>query len=452
MKVASIWRNLQKRSVFGANAALTGITNIGLAMLGVTTGVLAARLLGPRGRGELAAIQTWAMLIGMRALLGTEHALVYFSAREPRHSGRFAGTAATISLLAAVPFTIVAYLTMPLLLSAQSPAIVTSARYYLLIVPVFELNALGYAALRGRGDFVPWNAMRFAPTLAWLLILVVAWMRAYSDPRFLAGAYLVALALLLIPAAAVVRRRVVGNFWPDRRRFKPMLIYGLQCTVGGLPILLNLRMDQMLMAAFMPPVDLGLYVAAVAWSGAISPLLNAVASVLFPEVASKESGPEQTGAFARGTRFAALIAAPIGLALTLITPWAMIMLFGAKFRPAIPSALVLVPAGAILGVNLAMEDGMRGLGRPDLVMRAELTGLIVTAGCLALLLRPLGILGAAIASLLGYGTVAGSLLFQARRVTGASTADLLVSSPREIRGYVDHVLILARQIGKMSDA
>ncbi len=56
-------------------------TSIALAGLGVVTGVLSVLLLHPAGEGELAAIQTWPLLLGTLAMLGLDSALVYFISR-----------------------------------------------------------------------------------------------------------------------------------------------------------------------------------------------------------------------------------------------------------------------------------------------------------------------------------------------------------------------------------
>lgn len=80
--------------------------------------------------------------------------------------------------------------------------------------------------------------------------------------------------------------------------------------------------------------------------------------------------------------------------------------FGARFAPSIPSALLLVPAGAILAWAGAAEEGLRGLGRPTIVLTAELAVAEVMVGTLSLLLCTYGIFGAAVASFLGYLTFA----------------------------------------------
>src|SRR6185503_18165444 len=83
--------------------------NIALALLGASTGVLAARLLGTAGRGELAAIQTFPTLLAVTAMLGLPEALVFFTARNPPDSGRYLATAMAIVLPVSVVAMAVGY-------------------------------------------------------------------------------------------------------------------------------------------------------------------------------------------------------------------------------------------------------------------------------------------------------------------------------------------------------
>jgi O-antigen/teichoic acid export membrane protein len=446
MNLASIWRRLQKHSDFAANAALSAATSISLGGLSLAAGILAARLLGPQGRGELAAIRTYPTLFGFMAMLGTGAAVVYYSARDPARAGRYFGCALVISLLSCVPVTVCFYVLMPLLLKAQSPQIVAAARWYLMAVPITALSLLCLFALRGRSKFVPWNVLRVAPVLAWLGILVVCWINGVKDPRQLAAAYLAATAALLIPTIFMVRKNIQGSFAPDPREFKPMLAYGLPCIASGVPRLLNLGLDQMLMAALLPAGPLGLYVAAVAWSSAINPLMNSIGAVLFPSVAAGEAHDDRVRSFSRGSRLAALMALITTPILAAATPWGLTLLFGTSFRGAILPALILVPAGGIFALNAVIEDGIRGLGKPAACLYAEAAGVLTTIISLYFLLRPMGITGAAIASLLGYSTVMATLLLQARRLTGESPGALLFPTRTEIYSGTKQLVILARRM------
>src|SRR5262249_12188501 len=153
--------------------------------------------------------------------------------------------------MSGLPFLVAGYLAMPLLLSAQSSTIIAGARWYLLIVPVYAMVGMPHGSLRGRGDFVFWNLLRIAPPAGWLAVLLLAWTMGRAQPKSLAGAYLCYLALLIIPVAWVLTRRLSGPFLPRSRQWRPMLRFGLPCVISTVPQVLNFRLDQMLMAGLL---------------------------------------------------------------------------------------------------------------------------------------------------------------------------------------------------------
>jgi O-antigen/teichoic acid export membrane protein len=324
------------------------------------------------------------------------------------------------------------YLVMPLFLSAQSIEVVTAARWYLLVVPISALVGMPIHPLRGRNDFAVWNGLRITPNIVWLIVLLMAWRLERVEPQFIAAGYLMTLAALVFPIMYVVGWRVPGPFWPESPQWKPMLHYGLPSMISSVPQMLNLRLDQMLMASLLPAESLGLYVVAVAWSNATHPLLSALGAVVFPHVASQDNHERRAKALAQYTRLGGLVSLGIAMVLAITTPWVVSLLFGEKFAEAVPAALVLVVAGAIAGLNTVIEDGLRGMGYPSSVMRAEFGGLAVTALSLVILLRPLGIMGAALASLLGYGAVGILLVAQGRWLTGFPLSAFLRPTRREL--------------------
>jgi O-antigen/teichoic acid export membrane protein len=443
MGVAQRPHRSERRS-YVTNAVVNAAANTILAGLGMASGVLAARLLGPHGRGELAAIQTWPGFIGGLAMLGTHDAVAYYSARSPSEAGSYLGSAMVVALTSSLPFMVIGYAAMPWLLHAQASAIVWAGRWYLLVAPVYALVGLPRYPFQGREDFIPWNAMRIAPNVLWIAVLLVAWTSGLATPIFLAGANLVALILLVFPFGVLTVRRIPGPFRPDLEKLPSLLRYGLPCMATMVPQTLNVRLDQMLMAALLPPRDLGLYVVAVAWSGAVAPLLGALSAVTMPAVASAGDHRQSVHRFVTGVQTATALALMLAVALAAITPPAVVILFGAAFRAAIPVALVLVPAAAVLGLNGVLQEGLRGLGRPYAVLQAELAGLLVTAAALAAMLRPMGIMGAALASLLGYSTVTAALLFNARRYAGTSASTLLLPRRAQLRSQLGTLVSIFR--------
>lgn len=429
---------------FGANTALTAGTNLAMAALAMGSAIIAARLLGPKGRGELAAIQIWPSFIATIAMLGMIEATVYYSACDPERTSRYIGSGSVIALIAAIPFILCGYLAMPVFLAAQPAEIVAAARWYLLIAPIYALVALPAHSLRGRGDFAAWNALRLSPNLIWVSVLIVAWIMSVHRAPILAGIFLMLQALMFLPFTYVVARRVPGSFEPATEDWGKLIRYGMPCVLTSLPQNLNFRLDQMLMAALLPSMALGEYAVAVAWSGAIAPLLNAVGSALLHSVASSGSHEEGARIFAKGVRVASLVALGACLSLMAVTPLAVVALFGRNFRAAVPAALILVPAASLLGLNSVLEEGLRGLGHPYPVLHAELAGLAVTGLVLVLALKPMGIMGAAISSLAGYSTVTLALLGSARRHAGTSPASLLWPQADELKLGLRRLVYLAR--------
>lgn len=423
----------RRMNAYALHTLLTGGTNIALALLGMLTGIIAARLLGPQGRGELAAIQLWPSFIASIAMLGLPEALVYYSAREPKRAGQYLGTAMAIALASSCMAMMIGYFTLPILLSAQGDKLVQAARWYLFLIPVFALVGLPYHPLRGLGLFAVWNSLRIAPGLIWLLVLGLAWVLNLAHPTTLAFMYLTGLALLFFPVSYQVVSTVPRPYRPALHQCSALLSFGLPSVAATLPQLLNMRLDQMLMAALLPVESLGLYVVAVAWGGATQPLLIAIGTVLFPKVASQSNLKQQLNAFTQGIRVGVLSASALAGVLFTLTSWALPFLFGHRFTAAVPTCLVLVIAGAIAGINSIMQEGLRGLGWPISVMWAELGGLVVTGIALVCLLRPLGILGAGFASLLGRSAVMILLVVQVSLRTGLKPDFILKPTTDELR-------------------
>jgi O-antigen/teichoic acid export membrane protein len=422
-----------KRRSLGNSMAITMAANGLISLLWLISGMLAARLLGPKGRGELAAIQTWGLFLATFALIGMPDALVYFSARAPARSGSYTVSAVVMALLGGIPLLGLAWLAMPLLLSAQTAATVAQARLYLLVGITAMLGQVPLNALRGRSDFVVWNALRVAGTALGLMPLILAWAFNHRTAGFVATTHLIFWGVLFSALILIVLgRRVSGPYRAETRDWKPMLAFGLPCVVTVLPQTLNLRLDQMLMAAILAPQMLGLYVVSVAWAATMTPLFQAVSVVLFPHLAAQSSRAEQALVLTRTIRLAVPSALCLAGLLATMTPFAIPLIFGSRFQPSVMPAVVLVFAGAVFGVNQILEEGLRGLGSPKAVMWSEVGGLMVTFALLGLLLGPMGIMGAAIASLLGYGTVGVQLLYRTRSAINCSISEILVPRPSEM--------------------
>lgn len=426
-------------------ALVTVGVNLVMSVLGIFTGVMAARLLGPKGRGELAAIQAWPTALASLSLLGTSEAVLYFCAKEPQKRAAYFSAALLIGTAGALFFSVAGFVAMPWLLASQSSAVVWGARIFLFQIWMYLLIAMPTEVLRAAGRFTAWNLLRLCPMLLWAGILAVAWLAGERRAVPVASAYIAVGWLILVPAVLLLRREGLSAVIPRRQELRETLKFGLPAVGTFMPRMLNLRLDQILMAGLLPAATLGQYVVAVAWGSAGASLMHGLSAVVVPKLAAQRGYGARSGGLdlARATRLGTLTGVFTAVVLLILAPIGIRVFFGGRFSPAISVARLLAIAGGFSGLNMVLSEGMRGLGRPAAVLRAELAALIVTVGGLWLLLRPMGIYGAALVSLLAYFVTVCWLLTEARLVTQVSIGKFIF--PRRA-----DLLVLTTVIGELS--
>jgi O-antigen/teichoic acid export membrane protein len=148
--------------------------------------------------------------------------------------------------------------------------------------------------------------------------------------------------------------------------------------------------------------------------------------VMLPEIVDRHAAGRARECLQRWHRrmlwVTALGAVAIGLLGVVIVPFA----FGSAFQDAVPLLAVLMPAALILGMNDILSTAFQGVGRPDITSKGELIGLVVTVAGLSALLPRYGVLGAALASLLAYGSIHLYLTRQAVVIIGTDLKSLCV--------------------------
>lgn len=413
--------------------------------------MIAARALGPTGRGELAAIQTWSLLLGTVGVIGLPEALVYCTARQRDQAGSLALTATAIALGSTLLFAGFGYAAMPWLLQSQDEATVEAARVALLITPLFSAG-VAFHALRGMEHYGPWNALRVLSPVAWLLTMIVGGLLLERSARDLVFAYIVAAAVLIVPYHIVVWRNLQGPVCIDRRLVSPLLRFGIPSVMTVVPQTLNFRLDQMFLIGMFRPQQLGIYVVAVTWSSLASPLVNSIAAVLFSRVAGQHEHGGRKQSVTRALHASIVLGAAASSVMLALTPWLLPALLGQGYAASTAVAQILIIAGFVASLNLVLQEALRGAGRPTSALLSEAAGVCSTVGFLLILLAPFQLVGAAVASLLSYSVVFIVLVMQLRVLEALPIRALLVPSPSAIVGLAREVATLRpRRHGRLPD-
>ena len=421
------------RTALRSPTVRTFLVNALVLGLGLLSGVQLARWMGPAGRGELAAAWLWPMLLMYLASMGIIQSVVYFAALPDANPGRVLGTALACAGVQSAAAMAVGYVVLPVLLAKQAPHVVADGRAYLWVIPVSLVSQYGIGVLQARLHFTAFNWIRLLIPVGYVVaVLALERGGALTASSALRAQLWLNVAVLGATAAALWRTGAVGawrELRPDRALAGRMLRYGAKVQAGGIPQTANLRMDQALLAAWFPPAQLGLYVAAVSAAGVGDVLSTAVRTVATPAIAQQGAA---AGARTLQTTFRKYVAVSVvgTLALGAVLPFAIPFVYGPAFRGAVPAAMVLVVAGLCLGAKHVLAGGAQALGDPWLASRSEIIGALVTAACLPLLLPRLGIMGAALATLAAYATQLVVVLVGLSRTHAIWVSSLVLPRPR----------------------
>jgi O-antigen/teichoic acid export membrane protein len=189
-------------------------------------------------------------------------------------------------------------------------------------------------------------------------------------------------------------------------------------------MLLNLRLDFILISVLTGATVLGVYAIASKYAELLKVLTLAVTYVLYPRFAAEPA----TKAIQRARAMiptvglvTAVTLAPLLLAAPLVIP----LIYGDAFRPAITLAEIILLGLVLDGVACVITALLYGLGRPGLNSIAMALGLAATVVLDLVLIPPYGAVGAATASAIAYLTTTAALIWFFRRIRRAEQLGVL---------------------------
>ena len=407
-------------------------TSVAIQGLNAFTGILLARALGAEGRGELAAAIIWPSLLAGLGSLGLADAATFHAARRTAGTAVVAGTALALALAQSAALVAAGLLVVPLALGGYEDDTTRTALLYLLFIPLNLLTLALLGVLSGLQRFRAFNGLRLLVIVGSAAGIGGLWLADDLSVAAAAVVYLVANALTLLGAVAAVATSLERRPGFDRSLARGLWGYGLRSHTSSVPLMLNTRVDQLLISLVLAPVQLGLYVVAVTLTSITSLIGSSVAMVSLPTIARLEDEEARRALARRHISLTMLVSAAVTVPLVLLARPLIEVFFGAAFAGAVDAARVLLAAAGVLATGRVLASILKAVGRPLDPGKAELLGLLVTVVSLAVLLPAFGIVGAAIASLLAY---AASLAWNVRVAAAAlsvSPGSLLL--PWAVRG------------------
>lgn len=385
-----------------AAVAQTLLVNVLILGINLLTGVITARLLGPVGRGEQAAITLWPQALAYALTLGLPSALLYNLKRRPEQSSQLFAAALLLGLGMGTVATVAGMFLIPLWLTEYSTQVVHFAQWSMLAAPVMLFTLTFGFALQARGDFHIFNAVRYLNPLMTLAALIALAATGHFTPFNTALAYI----LPTIPTFLWVLTRLWRAYRPVWRGLRPafggLVSYGTRSYGVDLMGQLSLQMDRLFVIGLLAPAAMGIYVVALSLAQMLNVFQAAAVAVLFPK--ASELGTEGvirlTGRTVRATTAVTALAAA-GLAL--FGPLALRLVYGPEFVEAVPTLRILLLVMLLNGASLVMVQAFMALGRPGVVNLFQVASLALTVALLSVLVPRYELQGVGFALLISAG-------------------------------------------------
>jgi O-antigen/teichoic acid export membrane protein len=417
------------------------ITTYSLAFLYI---VVIARLLGPEGRG-ITALYAAAVSLGYAFLsLGLSPAILYFVSRREQ-TARQALEVALCITLGAIAVTALTVLAIVPLLDTSFEA--DGLPYWLALVAmpgVVQHTALE-SVLRAQQRFLARNAVEILLPSTILTSLIVIELTA----GLTVDSAIYAWSLAYVPTVMVGYLLVGRSNWP--RGLAPLktlltsLRFGVQAQLSNLFQLLNYRLDSYLVLLFVNTAGVGLYAVGVSMSEGLWFIANSVSIVLLVNLtaADESYAARMAPIVCRNTLLVTGIAA---IAVAVVAPVVIPVLFGSDFDEAVVPFLCLLPGTVALAGTKILASYVFSRGKPMINSWIALATLVTTVSGDFALIPFFEVTGAAIATSIAYGVSLTLTALAYRKLSGGSLSEALLPRFSDAALYREGLRLLAARL------
>jgi O-antigen/teichoic acid export membrane protein len=368
------------------------LVKIFMLAMNLATGILSARILGPVGRAEQAAILVGVGIFPSILSFGLPIAIQFKMRTQPEDEESLISTATLLAIAFGVVCALAGYLILPRIITQYSSSIVQFAQLCMLAAPFTVLFNVFNGVLQARSRFAEANFSQYAPLLASLIVLSVLAIAHKLTPTTSAATYLITSALATLWLWAIVRPKLdIARSW---RSTRSLLSFGLRSYITDILGTLQVQVDTILVINLLSPASMGLYTIALSTARLSDLFSSAIVTVLFPKATSLPRCEmlELTNRVGRLT-FAVIL---ISIILNIITmPVLLPAFFGKAFSGAIPVAQVLALTFLLNGTGYVISQAFLAAGKPGVIAMIQASGLVFVVPLMLVLIPRYGLLGAA---------------------------------------------------------
>jgi len=416
------------------------------SLLGIVTGVVLARALGPYDRGILALVLLVPSTVVTLVKLGMTQANVYFINRERVPAVQVASNAAALAIvLGAAAVTVVWTVRAGLLDTVLRSVPAWALALALARVPLMLLDDYLYGVLQATGQFRVYNT-RLLVSEALRFVLVAVALLVLDMGLFAAVAIHTLTTVFNVTWLVVTMRRVLPfTLRVDRPLMRRQLTFGVKSYVQTLTSHMLLRADVYMVSYFLGPAETAFYSLALRFTELVLEIPQAVGVVLYPRLASLPEAQIHR-LTAQACRRTLLLTGTFILPLVLLGPTVIVLWYGEAYAPA-GQPLLWAGVGALaLSIFVILTRDFTSQNRQRVNIAAGVPALVLNIVLNLVLIPKFGIVGAAMATAISYSVACVVLLAFLLPRAHLSLREVLVADRHDLRFFVDLAQRAARRL------
>jgi len=404
-------------------------------VLGLVTGVILARKLGPENRGILQLALVLPSTAVTFVKLGVSQANVYFINRERVSSEELTSNSIVLALTLGLLVAGLVWAGQSTLLSTVLKGLEPWALALTLVrVPLILLDEYLYGVLQAIGQFKVYTTRMVVSEILRLVLtvlaLIVFHLGLFAAVVMLAFVSVFNIGWLLI----AMRRQIAYSLRLDVALLRKQLSFGAKSYVQTLNNHLLLRADNYLISDFLGPSQLAFYSLGSRFTEMLLEIPQAVGTVLYPRLASS-SDHEIHLLTAQACRRTLLLTGLCSIPLLIFGPFVITLWYGQDFAPA-GRPLPWLCAGALaFSVFVILSRDFTSRNQQRVNIAAGIPALVSNVGLNLFMIPAFGITGAAMATMISYSAACIILLIFYLPSANVSLADVLIPKREDFQYF-----------------
>lgn len=397
----ALWRRRLFASDFARKVLETFGTRVLLLGIGLATGVLITRALGPEGRGLYAAAVAIGAIGVQFGNLGLHASNTYYVAQDRARLPALLGNTLAVSLGLG---SVAAALTWWLFQSwpALAPVHGTLLALALIWIPLGLAYLLLQNLLLGIQAVRAYNTIELTTRLASVgLLAIVIWRQAVTPERVLTVSLITFVAGILLIIWRL-RGQLTGPMAWSWTLFQRGIHYGFKAYLAAFFAYLVLRVDLLMVKQMLGAEQAGYYSLAANMADLIGLLPASIGALLFPKLTAMADPVARWRMVQQITVGLGGLMSGLALVAGFFAQPVIHFLYGADFLPAAPAFVWLTPAIVALAVNTIFMNYFAAGGMPLITVYSPALAAVVNVALNWWLIPHLGIRGASLSSVVAY--------------------------------------------------